>query len=538
MSQAPRSTSNERRPSQHNHLLIVMGVLVMLAAALAIAARDVWTANETVPPSSANPQGATEPPAERTPPVATESNVIDDDGHSLWVSPTNGPPLDLRFMQPGVEIIVALRPSKLLSHPEGEKVFASLGPLGESMQSFVRRTTGLSLLEVERLTIGWRIESNSGWVYTQLVQLAPDKLSEKLLTRLKQSLNYSHLDQDQTFVFSGDRVFFIRDTGVGPRFVESTSEVLAELFPPEPLLPRDVERMVRHTDSDRDFTVAFRPQFLLSDQLDLFNASWSPVRQSLDTMLGRNVGAAAVSFDWTEDFFVELMALPTLDLSPAELSKQLFQHIDTWPTDVEKSILALDASPYSRRLVARLPEMVRRLTAYTRHGSDRDVAILRCYLPVTAGQNLLMATELALAESQAARRSQSAVAPLAEAGPPKSIAERLQKKTTLRFGREELEAALNMLAEDVGVPITIRGQDLQLDGITRNQLFAIDIADRPAEEILVEILRRANPDKTATGPADPRQKLVYVVDAGGIIITTRSQAAERGERLPAAFRAE
>jgi hypothetical protein len=41
----------------------------------------------------------------------------------------------------------------------------------------------------------------------------------------------------------------------------------------------------------------------------------------------------------------------------------------------------------------------------------------------------------------------------------------------------------------------------------------------------------------ATGPADPRQKLVYVVGPAAIFITTRAQVAERGETLPAAFRA-
>ena len=127
------------------------------------------------------------------------------------------------------------------------------------------------------------------------------------------------------------------------------------------------------------------------------------------------------------------------------------------------------------------------------------------------------------------------MSPLAEASSPGSIAERLQKKTSLRFAREELEAALDMLARDIGVDIVIRGQDLQLDGITRNQLFAIDLADAPAAEILVEILRRANPDKLAAGPADPRQKLVYVVGPEAIFITTRAKVAERGERLPDVF---
>ncbi|MGD9647146.1 MAG: hypothetical protein AB7U73_15655 [Pirellulales bacterium] len=538
MSQAPRSSSHDRRPPRRNHWPIVLGVLVVLAAALAIAARDVLTEREAAPPPTAKPQAASESPAKPKPQAEAESNVIDDDGHSLWVSPTAGPPLDLRFMQSGVEIIVAIRPAAILSHLEGKKILTALGPAGDSTQEFVRRTTGLSLLEIDRLILGWRIEPHVGLVYTQLVFLATDNASEELIARLKRNLNFSYLDQNQTFVFSGERVFFMRDAGAGPQFVESTVRVFADFFPPEPLLPRDVERLTRRTDSDRDFTLVFRPQFLLSDQLDLLTDNWSPVRRSLDTMFGHNVGAVAVSFDWNEDFFAELMALPTLDSSPAELSRQLAKQVDAWPTAVEESVVAMNVSPYSRRVVARLPEMLRRLAAYTRHGYDRDAAILRCYLPVTAGHNLLMATELALAESQAPRDSPTGAAAPAEPGPPASIAERLKKRTTLRFGREELEAALHMLAEDVGVPITIRGQDLQLDGITRNQLFAIDLADRPAEEILVEILRRANPDKTATGPADTRQKLVYVVGADGIIITTRSQAAERGEALPTAFRAE
>jgi hypothetical protein len=159
---------------------------------------------------------------------------------------------------------------------------------------------------------------------------------------------------------------------------------------------------------------------------------------------------------------------------------------------------------------------------------------------VDAGHNLLMGAELALAEGDGKGSrgiERDGVRPLAEASSPGSIAERLQKKTSLRFGREELEAALDMLAQDVGVKIVIRGPDLQLDGITRNQLFAIDMSDRTGEEILVEILRRANPDKLATGPADPRQKLVYTVGPDAIYITTRAKVAERGEPLPAVFSA-
>ena len=73
---------------------------------------------------------------------------------------------------------------------------------------------------------------------------------------------------------------------------------------------------------------------------------------------------------------------------------------------MEEFVLGLEASPYSRRVVARLPEMVRRLAAYTRHGFDRDAAVLRCYLPVAAGHNLIMGAELALAEGQGGQLEQ------------------------------------------------------------------------------------------------------------------------------------
>jgi hypothetical protein len=106
-----------------------------------------------------------------------------------------------------------------------------------------------------------------------------------------------------------------------------------------------------------------------------------------------------------------------------------------------------------------------------------------------------------------------------------------------------LEAALEQLSKDVGVEIVIRGPDLQADGITKNQQFDIAIENKTAKDILVEILRLANPDKTATSPSDERQKLVYVIERGAdgkeqIVVTTRAAAAGRGDELPAVFRME
>jgi hypothetical protein len=121
-----------------------------------------------------------------------------------------------------------------------------------------------------------------------------------------------------------------------------------------------------------------------------------------------------------------------------------------------------------------------------------------------------------------------------------TIEQRLAVRTSLAFPRDSLQRALELLAEDVGVEIVIDGRELQLEGITQNQSFALDLRDQPATDILVEILRRANPDRTAESPADSRQKLVYWIDAaaaggGRIIVTTRSAAQKQARPLPAVF---
>ena len=76
--------------------------------------------------------------------------------------------------------------------------------------------------------------------------------------------------------------------------------------------------------------------------------------------------------------------------------------------------------------------------------------------------------------------------------------------------------------------VTIRGADLQTEGITRNQRVALNEENKPAAEILKTILKKGDPDN----------KLVYVIvknKAGEeeIYVTTRVGAATNKWKLPA-----
>jgi hypothetical protein len=267
------------------------------------------------------------------------------------------------------------------------------------------------------------------------------------------------------------------------------------------------------------------------------------LRRPLFWFLGDELSAAALSVHWDENFFIELLAAPTLDTTTEATARILHERVGQIPEEIENHVVGLDASPFSRRVVARFPAMVRTMASYTRTGFDKDHATLRCYLPATAGHNLLMGTELMLSEMMRKSRSMNvATRPVdAVAAPALSLHERLQQTASLSFSRDTLEAVIAQLAEQSGVTIEIAGADLQTEGITKNQSFGIEAQNKPVGDILVEILRLANPDRSATGPDDVRQKLVYVIAPAvdgqpeRIRITTRARAAERGDELPAVF---
>jgi hypothetical protein len=469
-----------------------------------------------------------------------DSQLIDDDGKTLWESPTHGRPVKVAYLPPGCQIILALRPAELLARPESEKIVAALGPTGANAFHSLEQTAGIPLRDVEELVVGWQIGHDGKWD-TALVVMAKPADVTKAFEALSSSAKPESYEE-QNYLLLGDRAYWQPKSAEGHVLVvvsKSATNDVIDLAGSPPPLRRDVERLLAHTDASRQVTLLLTPSFLFGEGAGIFTGQFAPLHDSLFWFLGDEFTAAELSAHWGDDFFIELAATTNLDVPPNKALNQLAGRLNKAPDLITAFIAKLTPSEFGRAIVARFPDMIHALVTYTRHRVGRDFVILRSYLPATAGENLLLGAELTLAESQ--RGMKSAAGPTADVTTAKSVHYRLQKHTSLRFTKDTLEAALKMLADDIGVEIIIRGPDLQLDGITKNQSFGIDLADKPAEEILVQILRLANPDKTATGPADPKQKLVYVVQPkspGGpdaIFVTTRAAAKKRGDPIPAVF---
>ena len=132
------------------------------------------------------------------------------------------------------------------------------------------------------------------------------------------------------------------------------------------------------------------------------------------------------------------------------------------------------------------------------------------------------------------------------------MTELLQVSLSINIPQEDLEFAISNVSEEVSTAvgnlsfpfdIKIIGEDLQLNGITRNQAirdFKVD--NKPLSEVLTAMVMKANPITTVKEPSELDQKLIWVVgpdpaDASReiILITTRDGATKKNYQLPPPF---
>jgi hypothetical protein len=557
----PRAIASPSTQRPRKRWLILGGVLACISIVLVAAAWALLGGpKETSPPTVSNlaepqPQQpkptavADKKPKPRDKKSAKKANVptLADDSKALWVSPTNGKPLNLGYLSPGAQIIGVLRPAVLLEHPEADKIRAALGPAGQRAIEAIEKATIAHLKSMEQLIIGGQVTSAGKWLVTFVVHTKKVIPREALVANLTGATEKS--ENGQTYWLANDQAYYLPSSGNGKVLVVAPPDAIADIIDlagSPPPLRRDIERLLDHTDADRQVTVIVAPNSLFSEGQSLFAGELERLRGPLFWFLGDELSGAALSMNWGDDFFLELIATPKLETTPEKAARIFAKRCSEIPDKLQQYTSSLNSQPYGREIVSRFPTMVRKLSAYTRSGFEPDHAVLRCYLPVVAGHNLLTAAELTLAEppggaAQVAASDSTPGTPNSATNPA-SLHDRMSKVTSLRFAKDTLEAALEQLSQDIGVPIVIRGPDLQAEGITKNQSFGIDISNKPAEEILVQILRLANPDKEATGPDDVRQKLVYITEqkpdkTEQIVVTTRTRAKERHNELPAAFRA-
>lgn len=463
-------------------------------------------------------------------------NLVDDDGQTLWESPTAGAPIPLDYLPQGTQFLFHCRPSELLAHSEGEKILAALGPWGEHLIVRQEQLTGATLEEIETLTVALHPTMSGALSVTLKLRLREVWSAKRLAERHPESRH--RYNKQFGYQVMGNRACFLPRVGSGKILVSCPAADVNELIihGHEPaLFPRDMQRLLSRTDVQRMATLVFPTKFWRTGGSKLIAGPAEPLRDVLAQLAQDTATAMAWSAHWDKNFFLELQSTVTLDQRPHRFGKNFMQRMSPAVGLLETAVQANSGPRYGRAIVERFPAMLRCVSETTRSSEVDGVSLLRCTLPVEAGHNLLMGTELALSFLKSGKLVETA-----ESLQPVTLEEKLAQITSLSFPKETLQRALEILAEDLGIAIEIAGRDLQLEGITKNQSFGLALKNRPGREILLAVLQQANPDHTATGPRDIKQKLVYVIrqrsdGPSAIVVTTRTAARRRDEQLPDEF---
>ncbi len=494
---------------------------------------------------SESPTMATNPVAhdDRTPDAGESPSGIDLGEHSsstprspvvrsplgppLWESPTSGEPLDLSYLPPGVQVVFALRPSAIVAHREGEKLLDAMGRWSEFLRKDLVEIAGTQLANIDRVHVGLLDASPNppqrAWVIWTAEPIAWEQRLDRWEGGESLELKGKKVFQREGILFHAPRAGQDRLLVVAPR--AAAEEVIALSGQP-PRLRRELEVLAEHSDAARMINVLFAPNFLFSGGKELFAEEGAPLKRPVADFLGDEALGGLLSLHLDDDFFIELRIHGSADKPPLVMARDWRGRVHDIPSRVSSHVWSLNPSPHSRKILAQLPRMIELLEKYTRAAVEGRETILRCYLPVEAAHNLALATRLALYETSGTPML------VQQSGEPKmSVVDRLNQAYSLKIPRGPLDQAVEQLSRDLGVEIEIMGNDLQLEGITKNQSFALMVEDSTYVGVLREILKLANPEG----------KLVYLIKAkpeGGdeiIYITTRAAVRERGDELPPEF---
>ncbi len=483
------------------------------------------------------------PTAQGSPPTATET-LVEDDGRTLWASPTEGVPIDFSFAPAGAQLFVHVRPQAAAGDGGRRKSIGALGPDFARARQRFEQQLHLQLAEVQRLLMAIRSLDVGQTQMTMLVVVAPE-----VRRRLREQAEALRVLPRGVLARLGDAAAWFPNTAadhlvLGDR--AQLEEISAD--PAAPPLRRELETLRRVSDVDRQLTILATPNFLAADGRSLFSGPRKIFRQPLLDFFGLSTQAASFSMHLDSGTFVELRWVCPVDTDPRRVAQEGRRQFERIPARVNEYLGGVVIPSYWQPLALRLPLMVQFLGQQMRDGVADRVAILNAYLPPEAAHNLILASELAAASASSSAAPNTSSLELPSSPQGSTIDRILTSEATLIVNQQSVETVMQDFADVVRLQtgnaaffIRIEGRDLQLEGITRNQQIRnVRLENRTIGQILTQLVVRANPSPVSD-PRQPQQKLLWVVAPGetpGVLITTRTAAREKGYRLPVDFVAE
>ncbi|PQO29963.1 serine/threonine protein kinase [Blastopirellula marina] len=496
------------------------------------------TRDPVQPNGNPETKGPSETELNPAPTTPSGPKLVEDDGQTLWASPTSGEAIDLSGLPNDTRLALVVRTGELTATPEGERILRALGPQFAAVRSQLEGDLALEFNALESLTVGLGASTSGG--------------PACIVAKLKETTNLPSLWGNPTPVAgSVPPMYQVNGWTVLPipgqedkAFVAGSSAVVQAVATQgvaSPQLTRELEQLRRESDNQQTVSLLVDPQFLASNTAQVFPGELSAAATPVQDFLGEGLRGILLSGHMGSDLYLEMRLIGSLSLDPPSLAANMKEKIMGVSRSLEESVMAVNPTSYWRRLATQFPSMVRFAYQNTRSGVEDDQAMINCILPASAGQNLVAASELLLAANMS-----GAAAPAGDNMPaskkPETIEEKLASTISISFPQNSLEFALRDIGEQAGIPVEINGNDLQLDGITRNkEIKDFHFKDKPVGEILAQLMVRANPE-ASPGPGTDIQKLIFVIhptdgpdEAKKLVVTTRKAAEREKYTLPEVF---
>ena len=470
--------------------------------------------------------------------------IVDND-RLLFVPPVTSDPVSLAWLPAGPSVVVTMRPARWFAAESLPLVQQTLGPDGTETFRSIAAAGGLPPQRIDRLVAGvyvarGRVRTLVRATTTEPINAPPTSwvTTDDPADRPSDNGDFTPVvyrlpDNDDIAIVQIAPDQFLCGPGELVRAATTTAGAPATL-------PPSIDRIATAMPADVDLGLLAGPNFFFTEGRPWLSRRIPDWTDDLRQFFIPDIAAFSITLHHAGDnLYVENRLMPAGNQTPIGLLQRTRSIVSRLPQiAATKTDSIIDDQPWYP-LAAAFPNMLSFVADNLRSDIVDSVVVANTYLPATA------ASQITVAGWIVANAPVRPLETIVQQTVPETIASWLKVRLDVSIAQESLQLALSTIRDQItglfpagtSVPaMEILGGDLQLDGITQNQQIRdFKLSDQTLGDVLTALCVAANPDKTATGPSDPKQKLIWVARQNQIVLTTRAAAQKRGEVVPPVF---
>ena len=441
-------------------------------------------------------------------------------------SPTEGPPLKLKYIPLGARMVIHLRPAELWADTDlADEFRACLGPLVPALESRLQELSLFPPSALESVLLAFIPKSRDEFEIAVVARTKADFKRSLILEKINGEL----VNSPKPHFVGPQRVFLVPDN----RTVVSAPRGMVETFLEAADRPLDasegLETILSHSDSLRHLTVVAELEDLRNGIDTLVPERARRLLLGVIDFLGDNVETVGWSFHLTEAgaesrLFNEVVVRNQTTRSAGNLARDLRKQLDNWPREMLDLVRMMRPETTGHaRVVGRFPAMTQVVAESVWENHTQRLVTFRSDLPALAAPNLAAGSLLAWDYASRPGMGKGGGSAPSESGAGRnlSIADRLRKPISVDFRNEFLFKALEFIEGEIGVKIRTDGPGMQRVGVTQNMRQDLQLENTPASEILFIILEKNLKD---------RELCLWIDEANSQAVVTSRVVAEEQKR--------